>query len=94
MHFLGYLVNSPVKIIINIQAQSRQSARLFLQSSELGPSIPQASVSPGNQEGGGHTRLLERGWGSQFGRGDRLCGSRYICSLCIHARINITIDDS
>jgi hypothetical protein len=49
--------------------------RLFLQSSELGlptpPLQPQASVSPPFWFQGGHTRLRERGWGSQFGRGDR-----------------------
>ncbi len=48
-------------------AQSRQSARLFLQSSKLGkppPSHPQASVFPSLAFGGG-------GGGSQFGRGDR-----------------------
>ncbi len=47
--------------------QSRLSTRLYLQSSELGsphPS-PQASVSlPLWIRGGGHTRLLERGWGA------------------------------
>jgi hypothetical protein len=44
--------------------QSRQSARLFLHSFELGtpapPSHPQASVPHGG-EGGGHTRLRETG---------------------------------
>ena len=42
-------------------AQSRQSARLFLQSSELAPQL-QESVSPLLWfEGGGHTRLRVRG---------------------------------
>ncbi len=56
----------------------RQSARLFLQSSELGPppTHPQASVSPPSLVGGGGTNsLAERGWGSQFGRGERHCGT-------------------
>jgi hypothetical protein len=49
VHFLGYLVNSPVKIIISIQAQIRQSARLFLQSSELGPLSRKRVYPPGTK---------------------------------------------
>ncbi len=46
-----------------VQSQSRQSAKLFLQSSEL--ELPYPLV-----RGGEHTRLRERGWGeSQFQRG-------------------------
>jgi hypothetical protein len=48
-------------------SQSRQSAKLSLQSSELGlphPPYPQASVPPPFGLGGGHTRLRKRGWGS------------------------------
>jgi hypothetical protein len=41
-------------------AQSRQSARLFLQSSELAPQ-PQEMVFPSFGSGGGHTRLWVRG---------------------------------
>jgi hypothetical protein len=41
-------------------AQSRQSARLFLQSSELAPQ-QQEMVSPLLWFGGGHTRLRMRG---------------------------------
>jgi hypothetical protein len=48
--------------------QSRQSAKPFLQSSELGPPPPpqpQDSVPPYPLvREGGHTRLRERGWGS------------------------------
>jgi hypothetical protein len=54
--------------------QSRQSARLSLQSSELGPQLlnPQVSVSPPLVPGGGHTCLQERGWvGSQYWRTDK-----------------------
>ncbi len=45
-------------------AQSRQSTRLFLQSSELGLPTPhlQANVSPHFGSGGEHTRLQERGY--------------------------------
>jgi hypothetical protein len=46
---------------------SRQNARLFLQTSELGPphTPPQAGecVPPPFSSGRGHTRLRERGWG-------------------------------
>jgi hypothetical protein len=53
-------------------AQSRQSAKLFTQSSELGLPIPTPSPAgwcvrsppPPFGSGGGHTRLQVRGWGS------------------------------
>jgi hypothetical protein len=51
------------------RSQSRHSARLFLQASELGPPPPhtQASVylpfGSGRRGGGRYTRLRERGWG-------------------------------
>jgi len=73
-----------------INPQSRQSARLFLQSSELRPPPsphPQASVCPPFGSGGGHTRLRERvsaGWYSRY---------RYICTLCINPFISIKIND-
>jgi hypothetical protein len=36
-------------------------------SPELGPPIPQTSMSvPPNQRGGGHTRLRVRGWGGLY----------------------------
>ncbi len=47
--------------------QSRQSAKRFLQSSELGLPHPfnlRRSVPPHPLVRGGHTRLRERGWGS------------------------------
>ncbi len=50
-------------------AQSKQSARLSLQSSELGPPNPlnRRWVCPPFVPGGGHTCLPKRGWvGSQF----------------------------
>ncbi len=64
---------------------SRESARLFLHSSELGPPHPQENVPipslvPGG--GGGQTRLRERGWGVPIRtRGQTLWYSRYICPL-------------
>jgi hypothetical protein len=67
-----------------LESQSRQSAKLFLQSSEWdSPTPSQASVAPPlwsrEKE---HTGFQERGWGAQFGRGDRLWYSRYIYGLC------------
>ncbi len=47
-----------------LRAQSVQSVRLLLQSSELAPPSqlhPQASVAPPFGSKGGHTRLRERG---------------------------------
>ncbi len=62
------------------RAQSRQSAKLFPQSSELGPPHPltrrRVCTPPPLVPGGGHTRLRERGWGSpNFDEGDRHCGT-------------------
>jgi hypothetical protein len=72
--------------------QSRQSTRLFLQSSELGPPPP----PPLRRRvlGVRHTCLLERGGGgSQFRRGDRHCGTLGIictsCSRCSTTKENI-----
>jgi hypothetical protein len=64
-------------------SQCRQSAKLFLQSSELGhhhpPPLPQASVSPPLwfRGGGEHT-----GGGSQFGRGEKHCSTLGLYVLC------------
>jgi hypothetical protein len=85
--------------LIALGPMSRHSARLFLQLSKLGPPPPhpQESVPPHPLVAGeGHTRLWERGWGggSQFGRGDRLCGTLGIyvqCTwtLCLGRKNNI-----
>ncbi len=60
-------------------SQSRQSARLFLQSSELGPPHPSPRrrvCYPSFGSGGRDTLACGRGGGgSQLGRGDRHCGS-------------------
>jgi hypothetical protein len=64
--------------------QSRQSARLFLQLSELGPPPPhkQTRVSlPHLVPGEGHTRLREKGWGVPIRRGQTPWYCRYICTL-------------
>jgi hypothetical protein len=79
-------------------AQSRQSAELFLQSSELGlphPLTRRRVCSPlfwcappfGFGSGGGAHSLPGEGVGaSQFQRGDRHCGYLdirvYVCTLC------------
>jgi hypothetical protein len=60
VHIFSRILDSP---------QSRQSAKPFLQSSELGPPTPSNC-------------LQERGGEFQFGRGDRHCGSLGICVLC------------
>jgi hypothetical protein len=64
-----------------IKPQSRQSARLFLQSSELG--LPCRRVCPPLFGYGGRDTLAcgrEGGGGSQFQRGDRHWGTLgYIC---------------
>jgi hypothetical protein len=73
------------------QSQSRQSAKLFLQSSDgIGTSLtphPQAIVHPPRPlwfGGEGHTRWQERGCmgESQFQRVDIHCGTLYIYVLC------------
>ncbi len=71
-------------------SQNRQSAKLFLQSSDgIGTSLtphPQAIVSPRPLwfGGEGHTRWQESGCmgESQFQRGDIHCGTLYIYVLC------------
>ncbi len=67
-------------------AQSRQSAKHFLQSSELGLPQPLTSrrvcTSPPFGSGG-NTLARGRGHGgSQFGRGDRNCGTLNIDVFC------------
>jgi len=57
-----------------LSSRLRQSARLSLQSSELGPQPlnPQVSVSPPFGARGVHTCLQERGWvGSQYWQTDK-----------------------
>jgi hypothetical protein len=67
-------------------AQSRQSAKLFVQSSELGLPNPQARVPPPPHPpvlGGGAHSLARDGLGeSQLRRGDIHCGTFYIYVLC------------
>ncbi len=74
------IVFSEVSCRQGIVPQSRQSARLSLQSSELGPPPSHAGEGvPPLVPGEGHSRWGERGWGSRFQRGDRhcvLCGGR------------------
>ncbi len=61
---------SQIVCALSLRAQSWQSAKLFLQSSELGlphlhsrrPVCPPPPHPLGG--GGGHTHLWERGWGS------------------------------
>jgi hypothetical protein len=73
-----------------LQAQSRQSTRLFLQSSELGPPplnrrrvFPPPPLVPGR---GPHLLAIEGLEGSQFGRGDKHCGTLGIlCTLWLQA---------
>jgi hypothetical protein len=76
--------------------QSRQSARLFLQPSELGPPL---TPSP---TGECHIPLLVPGWGYTLPcggvevgipirtRGQTLWYSRYICNLCYYPSFSIT----
>ncbi len=74
---------SPCMLLV--RSQSRQSTRLFFQSSELGQPPthhPHAGecVSPLLVPGGG-------GEGSQFARGDRHCGTVGIYALCAFANL-------
>jgi hypothetical protein len=68
------------------RAQSRQSAKLFLQSSELG--LPQPITRrrvcplPSVLGGGAHSLAREVVGESQFRRGDIHCGTLYIYVLC------------
>ncbi len=71
-----------------VDPQSRQIARLFLQSSELGPHTPspQAIVSPPLCfREGRWTGQVGVGRRSQFRRGDRHCGTLGISVLCASA---------
>ncbi len=79
--------------------QSRQIARLFLQSSKLGPPRPHPTPSPAGEfvptplvPGEGTHSLAGEGevGGSQFGRGDRPCGTLGISVLCaIHCTYRV-----
>ncbi len=78
---IQFLLNFPFLTVIT---QSRQSARHFLQLSELGlphPPSTQAGLPP-LASGVGHTCLRERGWGGvPIPREDRHCGTLgiYVC---------------
>jgi hypothetical protein len=85
------------KKLFSFEAQSRQSAKLFLQSYELGlPHLltPQASL-PSLWLGGGrvgwYTLACGRGGGAVpiSTRGQTLWYSRYICTLCFEGFIYI-----
>jgi hypothetical protein len=71
-----------------ISAQSRQSAKLFLQSSELGlphPSPAGECALPPFAWGGGAHSLAREGVGeSHFRRGDIHCGTLYIYMYFVH----------
>jgi hypothetical protein len=60
-------------------AQNRQSAKLFLQSSELGTPQPspagECATPPPRFWGEGHTRWRHRGWESPNSDGDIHCGT-------------------
>jgi hypothetical protein len=77
-----------VIISLRAQAQSRQSAKLFLQSSELRlphPSAAGACAPPPLVPGGRGTPASGKGVGeSQFQRGDIHCGTLYLYVLCGH----------
>jgi hypothetical protein len=69
--------------IRTLHARSRQSAKLFLQSSELGTPHPHPQVSlpsPPLVPGWATHSLPGKGW--EFRRGDRHCGTLGIYVLC------------
>jgi hypothetical protein len=75
--------NGIFSVVLYLSAQSIQSAKHFLQSSELGlppPPEPQASVFPHPLLRGARAHSLAgEGLGeSQFRRGERNCGALYI----------------
>jgi hypothetical protein len=89
-----YAVNYPMFVKKMAAIQSRQTAKLFLQSSELGPPTtshagecdppgPPPHLVPGVE----HTRLRERGWGSPNSNEGTytvvLCIYMYFCGLQI-----------
>ncbi len=70
------------KQTVSLMSHSRQSAKLFLQSSELGlpqPLKPPPLLVPG---GGAHTLAKEGVREYQFRRGDIHCGTLYMYVLC------------
>ena len=69
--------------------QSRQSSRLFIQSSELGPHLLTRRRGCPPLWKGGDTLVCMRGGGSQFGREDRHCGTLGIwCTLWSELSVN------
>ncbi len=78
--------------LLGARTQSRQSARLFLQSYELGPPPPPPTTLTGEcapaavPGGGGVTHVLVGEAGLGPGRGDRHCGTLGICVLCVPNR--------
>ncbi len=79
----------------HMHPQSRQSAKLFLKSSELGPNpSPAGECSPSPQNrggGGGHTRWRERGWESPNFDEEIHCGTLYIYVLCVCTSVYCTM---
>jgi hypothetical protein len=79
--------------------QSRQSAKLFLQSSELGvprpPPAGECAPPPFGSGGGGHSRYRERGWGSPNSDGGTytvvLCIYKYFVCLTIEDRVSLQL---
>ncbi len=90
---------SKLTLLFGRVAQSRQIAKLFLQSLELGlpqPLTPQASVPPSPVLGRGAHSMAREGLGeSQFRRGDIYCGTLYIyCTYFVWSSQNETPDQS
>ncbi len=87
---VGRGVRRNLQLFLNsCRAQRRQSAKLFLQSSELG--LPQPLIrgrvcpSPLDPGGGAHSLARDGVGESQSRRGDINCGTIYICPLCCRA---------
>ncbi len=92
----GRGVRRHLQLFLNsCRAQSRQSAKLILKSSELG--LPQTlsrrrvCPPPLDPRGGAHSLAREGVGESQYRRGDINCGTLYICTLCCRTEISRVI---